>query len=296
MDKDKTMVIKRLICFVSLTFVISWIIFLQIPWRGLTYGTKVSIYILMAGMFIPALSNILTRLITREGFGNMLLRPNFKGHVKDYLLVFFGPTVLLLLSIAVYFLIMPTSFDPQFTILQGAAARTGAMTASTLLLILILQIVIIGPIINIIPTLGEELGWRAYLLPKLRGLLSDRAALVVTGIIHALWHTPVILMGHNYGTSYAGYPWLGILVMIVFIVWLGIIEGYMTIKLNSVIPAAMFHSTINAGAGLVILMAKSGYNPILGPAATGIIGGLPFIAVAMVLLIKAGNKLGENNQ
>ncbi|MDD2511308.1 MAG: hypothetical protein PHG94_09315 [Syntrophomonas sp.] len=48
-------------------------------------------------------------------------------------------------------------------------------------------------------------------LPKLRELLSDRTALVVTGIIHALWHTPVILMGHNYGTSYAGYPWLGIL-------------------------------------------------------------------------------------
>lgn len=119
---------------------------------------------------------------------------------------------------------------------------------------------------------------------------------MVTGIIHALWHTPVILMGHNYGTSYTGYPWLGILAMIVFIVWLGIIEGYMTIKLNSVIPAAMFHSTINAGAGLAILMAKSGYNPILGPAVTGLIGGLPFIAAAVILLIKAGNKLGENNQ
>ncbi|MGI6434679.1 MAG: hypothetical protein ACOX0F_04880 [Syntrophomonadaceae bacterium] len=75
MDKDKTMVKKRLICFVSLTFVISWIIFGLIPWRGLTCGTKVSIFIVMVGMFIPALSNLVTRLITREGFGNMLLRP-----------------------------------------------------------------------------------------------------------------------------------------------------------------------------------------------------------------------------
>ena len=293
MEEDKTMVIKRLVWFVALTFAITWVIFGQIPWRGLTYGTGVSIYIVMAGMFVPALCNLLTRLITGEGFANLLLRPNFKGHTKDYLLVFFGPTALLLLSAALYFLVMPGSFDSQLTFLQEPATRTGVLSARTLLLITILQVVIICPIINIIPTLGEELGWRAYLLPKLRLLLPDRAALVVTGIIWGLWHAPVIVMGHNYGTSYTGYPWLGILMMVVFCVWLGIIEGYMTIKLNSVIPAAMIHSTVNAGAGLPILMAQSGSNPLLGPTITGLIGGLPFILTALILLKKAGSKLDE---
>ena len=293
MEEDKTMVIKRLVWFVALTFAITWVIFGQIPWRGLTYGTGVSIYIVMAGMFVPALCNLLTRLITREGFANLLLRPNFKGHTKDYLLVFFGPTALLLLSAALYFLVMPGSFDSQLTFLQEPATRTGVLSARTLLLITILQVVIICPIINIIPTLGEELGWRAYLLPKLRLLLPDWAALVVTGIIWGLWHAPVIVMGHNYGTSYTGYPWLGILMMVVFCVWLGIIEGYMTIKLNSVIPAAMIHSTVNAGAGLPILMAQSGSNPLLGPTITGLIGGLPFILTALILLKKTGSKLDE---
>ena len=293
MEEDKTMVIKRLVWFVALTFAITWVIFGQIPWRGLTYGTGVSIYIVMAGMFVPALCNLLTRLITGEGFANLLLRPNFKGHTKDYLLVFFGPTALLLLSAALYFLVMPGSFDSQLTFLQEPATRTGVLSARTLLLITILQVVIICPIINIIPTLGEELGWRAYLLPKLRLLLPDRAALVVTGIIWGLWHAPVIVMGHNYGTSYTGYPWLGILMMVVFCVWLGIIEGYMTIKLNSVIPAAMIHSTVNAGAGLPILMAQSGSNPLLGPTITGLIGGLPFILTALILLKKTGSKLDE---
>ncbi|NLN87678.1 MAG: CPBP family intramembrane metalloprotease [Syntrophomonadaceae bacterium] len=292
MEQDRTMVRKRLIWFVTLTFVITWLIFGQIPLRGLTYGTGVTIYIVMAGMFVPALCNILTRLITREGFSNMMLGPNFKGHIKDYLLIFFGPTALLLLSVAVYFLIMPGMFDPQFTVLQEPAARTGVLTAQTLFLVTLLQVVIIGPIINIIPTLGEELGWRAYLLPKLRLLLSDRWALVVTGIIWGLWHAPVIAMGHNYGTDYMGYPWLGILMMVGFCVWLGIIEGYATIKMNSVFPAAMIHSTINAGAGLAILMAKNGSNPLLGPAITGLIGGLPFIVVAVILLKKAGDNQG----
>ncbi|MEN6349562.1 MAG: CPBP family intramembrane glutamic endopeptidase [Syntrophomonas sp.] len=51
---------------------------------------------------------------------------------------------------------------------------------------------VIGLAINIIPTLGEELGWRGYLLPKLRMLLSDRAALIVTGLIWGVWHLPCV--------------------------------------------------------------------------------------------------------
>ena len=290
MEQEKTAVKRRLALFVGLTFVITWIVFLLIPLRGLTYGEGVSIIILAAAMFVPALCNILTRLITKEGFKNMYLHPHFKGHLKDYLLVYFGPTALLFLSAAVYFLIFPASFDLQLNALKGAAS-IGGLSAYNLLLISILQIIIIGPVINIIPTLGEELGWRGYLLPKLRTLLTDRAALVITGIIWGMWHIPVIVMGHNYGTDYMGYPWLGILAMIVFCVVLGVIEGYIAIKLESVIPAAMIHSVVNAGAGLPIILAKSGYNPVLGPAITGLIGGLPFVVLAVVLLIKAGNKL-----
>ena len=182
MEFEKSAEKKRLIIFITLTIVIAWIVFLLIPICGLTYGSGLSIVIVMAAMFVPSLSNILTRLITKEGFHNMYLRPHFKGHIKHYLLIYFGPTALLLLSGAVYFLIFPGSFDPALTYLK-AAATTTALSVNQLLLISVLQVIIIGPIINIIPTLGEELGWRGYLLPKLRGFISDRAALVVTGVI-----------------------------------------------------------------------------------------------------------------
>ena len=54
----------------------------------------------------------------------------------------------------------------------------------------------------------------------------------------------------------------------------------------------MIHSPINAGAGLAIFMAKTGYNPLLGPAITGLMGGLPFVVVALILLKKAGDIQG----
>ena len=293
MEQEKLAAKKRLIMFVAFTIVIAWILFLLVPILGLSYGTGASVAIIASAMFAPALSNVLTRLITKEGFGNMYLRPHFKGHVKDYLLVYFGPTALLLLSGVLYFLIFPGSFDPELIALKkvlASSSKQGA-AASNLLIGQALIFVVLGPIINIIPTMGEELGWRGYLLPKLRMFLSDRAALIITGAIWGVWHLPVIVMGHNYGTSYWGYPWLGILTMIVFCVMLGTIEGYISIKLQSAIPAAMIHSTVNAGAALPIALIKGSYNTLLGPAITGIIGGLPFIVLAVILLITVGNKM-----
>lgn len=290
MDEEKSAGKKRLIIFVTLTIVIAWIVFLLIPIWGLTYGSGLSVVILAAAMFVPALCNILTRLITKEGFKNMYLSPNFKGHMKHYLLIYFGSTTLLFLSGVFYFLIFPGQFDPELTVLKELIASNSepGLSAPALLIFQVMQLVAIGPVINIIPTLGEELGWRGYLLPKLRSFFSDRIAVVITGVIWGIWHLPIIIMGHNYGTNYTGYPWLGILAMIVFCIVLGVIEGYIYIKMESVIPVAMIHSAVNAGAALPICLVKGVYNPLLGPAITGFIGGLPFTVLAVILFIKAG--------
>lgn len=295
MEQEKRAIKKRLILFVLLVLTLGWVAFLLIPFLGLTYGQNLSVVILAGAMFTPTLSNLLTRLITKEGFKNMYLRPHFKGHVKAYLLIFFGPSVLLFLSGAFYFLIFPENFDPELTVLKAMLANgPGGISVSNLLLITVLQVILIGPVVNLIPTLGEELGWRGYLLPKLREIFSDRASLVITGVIWGIWHAPIIAMGHNYGTEYIGHPWLGILAMIVFCVAMGIVEGYATIKLNSAIPAAMIHSTVNAGAALPIYLAGSGYNPILGPSMAGLVGGIPLIFVALVLFIKVGKQKTES--
>ena len=288
---EKSAAKKQLFLFLFFTFIVAWCVFMLVPLLGLSYGSTASVLIVAAAMFAPSLGNVLTRLVTKEGFQNFLLAPRFKGQIRRYILLYFGPTLLLFLSGVVYFLLFPHQFDPALTALQeAAAAKLTALPVSTLLLVSVAQVVLIGPVINIIPTLGEELGWRGYLLPKLRLFCSDRWALVITGAIWGLWHLPVIVMGHNYGTAYSGYPFLGIMAMIVFCVSLGIFEGYCSIRMKSVIPAAMIHSLVNAGAALPIYMIQPGYNPILGPAITGLLGGIPFLILAVVLLIKSSGK------
>ena len=291
--QEKKAATKRILLFILFAFAVAWALFLTIPLAGLqTSGSFAAVALLTCAMFAPALASILTRLVTKEGFKDMWLRPRFKGNMKTYLLVFFGPTVMILLSGALYFLLFPASFDRNLTTLTSMlqASGAGAMPAQLMLAVSFGQMIIIGPVINLLPTMGEELGWRGYLLPKLRGMFSDRMALVITGLIWGVWHAPIIAVGHNYGTDYPGYPWVGILTMIVFCVSLGIIEGYFTIRVGSALPAGIIHSAVNAGAALPMMMIIGDYNPIFGPSIAGLIGGLPMLAIAVVLFIKSDGR------
>ncbi len=237
-DTERALTKKRILLFVIITFIIAWLTFLSIPFFGLKSGSITVVVILACAMFAPTIGNLLTRVITKEGFHGMYLRPHLKGNIRLYLLVFFGPTVLLLLSGVFYFLVFPHSFDPELSTLNQFMDPSGAgkVTANSMFVVSLVQFILLGPIINLIPTLGEELGWRGYLLPKLREFFKTRTALIISGAVWGIWHAPIIAQGHNYGTEYLGFPWLGILAMVVFCLSLGIIEGYISIRLNSAIP------------------------------------------------------------
>ena len=111
-------------------------------------------------------------------------------------------------------------------------------------------------------------------------------ALLLGGVIWGLWHAPLIIMGHNYGLGYRGFPFVGILAMCVFCVVLGTILSYVTIKTGSCVPAIIGHGTINglASASVYFTSLQNPYNVFLGPMPTGLIGGAGFIALAAVLL------------
>ncbi|MFP4201047.1 MAG: CPBP family intramembrane glutamic endopeptidase, partial [Clostridia bacterium] len=62
--------------------------------------------------------------------------------------------------------------------------------------VILLLVFVAAPVQNLLFGLGEEFGWRGYLLQKLRGA-GLFAAMVIVGITWGIWHAPVILMGHN---------------------------------------------------------------------------------------------------
>jgi membrane protease YdiL (CAAX protease family) len=102
-------------------------------------------------------------------------------------------------------------------------------------------------------TVGEELGWRGWLLPSLRPL-GTWPALLVTGALWGLWHSPLILLGYNFAEPNL----LGVLLMTVGCMAYGVLIGWLRLRSGSVWPAVFAHGAFNASAGIGALLLAAG--------------------------------------
>jgi membrane protease YdiL (CAAX protease family) len=134
--------------------------------------------------------------------------------------------------------------------------------------------------------LGEEMGWRGYLLPNLLKLTSPRKAVLLHGLLWGLAHAPLIYFGFNYGSGYWGAPWSGILMMILVCVVLGTWLAYVTIQAQSILPACILHGAVNVIGELPALVSFLSISPLLGPNPTGLIGMSGLLIGAIILLLK----------
>jgi len=289
--------LTRVLVYILITFGLTWAYCLLIVYpvangEALTgIPALVLQLVVAAAMFFPAVGVLLTRLVTREGFRDCWLRPHLKGNIKHYLLAWFGPAVLTFAGMGIYFLLVPGSFDPDCGYMKQAMAAAGtpyeaqAVPMNTLMAIQIVQAVLLAPILNFVTCFGEEWGWRGYLMPKVSKHFSTVPTLLITGIIWGLWHAPLTIIGHNYGLGYWGFPFTGIAMMCVFCIVLGIFLSFVTLKTGSCIPAIIGHGAVNGIAAIGMYFTHDGGNPFVGPAPTGIIGMIPFMIVAALMVI-----------
>lgn len=289
--------LKRILIYILVTFGLTWAYCLLVVYP-LANGESLSgvpalatQLLVAAAMFFPAIGVLLTRLITKEGFRNAWLKPNLKGNIKYYLLIWFGPGILTLLGAGLYFLVFPKNLDLTFSYFVATLESTGApmeelpIPIGLLMLVQCMQALFLAPALNFVTCFGEEWGWRGYLLPKMSKQFSTVPTLLITGIIWGLWHAPLTVIGHNYGLGYWGFPFTGIAMMCLFCIVMGVILSYVTLKTGSCIPAILGHGAINGIAAIGIYFTRDGGNPFVGPAPTGIIGMIPFLIVAVFMVI-----------
>lgn len=91
-------------------------------------------------------------------------------------------------------------------------------------------------------TLGEEIGWRGFLLPRLVQQTGFTWGCLLSGCVWALWHYPVLLFAdYNAGTSPA-YA----LICFTFMVFAGsFIWGWLRLRSGSVWTSALLHASHN---------------------------------------------------
>jgi len=243
---------KRLGIFLSLTFALTWI-----PWMifNKAFGYEEwfesgHLSILAAlSLYGPALANILTRWITREGWKDSMLHLRLKGNLKYYVIALMMPVVHGLLF-GILITCRYGEWDMSKMLMSGSWQSNLAW---------ILNILAMAPLMAF-STFGEEFGWRAYMNQKMEPILGTVGTCVIGGLIWGVWHAPLTVYGHNYGTDYPGFPYLGILLMCINCIFSGMILMWLTKKTGSIYPAAIMHAMNNNGGptiGNLLVMGVS---------------------------------------
>jgi uncharacterized protein len=283
---------KRIFIFIGIAYGISIALALMTYSYGgifISYPLKMrsQAFILMAvWMFTPMVAHIATRLITREGRSNTLLRPNHRRSWRFYLAALCLPALATILGATIYYLLFPSRFDVTMTYSRDTLGiiPTVGITDPWTFLITQTPLTIVLSIFTLPLMFGEEFGWRAYLLLKLMPLGARKAVLLV-GVIHGAWHWPFFLMGYTYGFDYWGAPAVGALLYLVIVCFLSVFLAWVTLRSGSVWPAALAHGVINASANWTLVFISGAPVPLIGPQPVGIIGSLGFALLALLIFI-----------
>lgn len=272
---------KSLAWFLVITFLFSWALFLAPLALGNMDAAAKQLAVTgfwSLAMWGPGIAAILaTRFVAKKPFRS--LRLNTLGPRRFYLWAWLLPIGLTIVGGLFTLLFGMAKLDLKFTMIRTAmesAPGGGEVPAYVVAAIQMLFAVTLAPLLNTLFALGEELGWRGYLLPQLMPL-GQWKAILWSGFIWGVWHAPVIAQGHNY----PGYPVLGVFMMIVFCILLGAILAWMYLNTKSPWAAALAHGSVNAVAGLPVLFFEPGFDMALGgtlAAPTAWIGMALFIA------------------
>lgn len=223
----------------------------------------------------PALANIITRKLTCEGWHDSMLHLRLKGNLKYYLIA------VLLVSV----MSIPQGVVTTLVYGNGDWSDLGKYFTWQEFVGTLLLVLTTAPLVAF-NTFGEEFGWRGYMNQKMEPLIGTTGTVVVGGIIWGVWHLPLTVEGHNFGTDYAGYPYLGIIAMCVLCMFLGMVLMWLTKKTGSVYPAAIFHAMVNNGGSITSQLLTSGIEDSFIPTIPQqLVISIPTYAVCFVFLI-----------
>lgn len=235
--------------------------------------------IVAAVMWVPALAALLTiKFFTREGFAILNLRfGSWKPYLTSGLLV---PTCFVFIYGLTWLLGLgrPDWKLEQFFATASSAAGSSLPpppSPALALPVLFVVTVVVAPFFNGLLGLGEELGWRGYLLPKLM-VLGKLKAYLLLGVVWGLWHLPLILIGFTYPDQ----PFLGTLAFIALTTTFGIYLNELTLHHRSSVLAGWVHGVFNSQKLGVWALVFPSVNALIGGFA-GIVGITVWLSLGM---------------
>lgn len=262
MKKEK----KSIIIFLIATFVISSICYYIYIRGGEAAKGVVAILMWCPGVVAIIIKNIFYKKEKVLGFN--------RCNIKYIILGIFIPILYLGVSYGIYWLLNSSSF-------------TGKVYSDSI------GFMISAFFSSVITAMGEEIGWRGFLLPKMDLIMSRKRAIILCGFIWAIWHFPLMIAGlYQSGTPL----WYQLPIFTIEIILITSVMAYLRFSSDSVWPAIILHASHNYVDQMICAPLTNAKSSVYFAGETGFVTVLLILAIVLVLYKKKAYKIGYSNE
>ena len=233
---------QEIIVFLTLTFALSSIFYTKIIAAG-GLG-DVGSGVITGLMWCPGIAALITRLALARDLAGLGWRP---GKLRFLAASYLTPLLYAALAYGLVWLLSAGSFFDRDIIAKIADAlseRKGWSFGSEAAVLgaYFLLIATRGVFFGCISALGEEIGWRGLLVPRLAETRSYTQTSWISGAIWAVWHWPLILLAGYQGNS----PAFSLATFTLMAVAASFIFAWLRLRSGSVWTAMLLHASHNA--------------------------------------------------
>jgi membrane protease YdiL (CAAX protease family) len=189
-------------------------------------------------MWCPAVAAFLTIAVQRLDIQSLGLS-RFGG--KYALLGYLLPLVYALIAYTGVWS-LGFGFFPDPAIIAKIAGRLGWQSGALFVPLYFIIAATTGMIGGTARALGEEIGWRGFMTPRMVDQFGFTKGAIIAGAIWAAWHMPLLLFAdYNSATEW----WFALSCFTVLVVASSVILTWLRLRSNSVWPCALFHASHN---------------------------------------------------
>lgn len=226
--------IGRIVTFLGLAFGLSSIFYVLI----ITGGEGIAPWVLPL-MLCPGVSAILAKLIFDRNLKDLGWKP---GPVKWLGLAYLLPILYGAVIYGLTWLVGLGGFTTEVVAEMVGPGMAGAPAWQMVAVYTFFLATIVYLRSGLPGSLGEELGWRGFLFPELRRMTSFTTASLISGVVWALFHLPLILFSDYHSTAPIAFT---VVVFFISTIAHTFVNNWLRAKSGSVWPAVLLHTSHN---------------------------------------------------
>ncbi|HSE41851.1 MAG TPA: type II CAAX endopeptidase family protein [Acidobacteriota bacterium] len=230
--------VKAIITFLVLNWLFSSVFYALVLFAG-TLGAGGGNYVIGL-MWCPAFAALATCRIRKISLAEL------GWHWPKAKYAFLSYVIPLLYALVAYTIVWATGlagfFNQEFIKKIAAGYLWNNLSPGAIAFFYILLAATYGVIKSCTSALGEEIGWRGFLVPQLAKVTSFNKTALLSGIIWSIWHYPLLIFSdYNSGTP----AWYGVGCFTIMVIGISFVFAYLRLKSGSLWTGTLLHASHN---------------------------------------------------